>query len=99
MDHREYIWEVLRPHFGHNVEIVVYGSDHNVSLECVDCHEVLIDADNPDFEQSANAYDIVTCVGCGNKFAPETEGMWDGEWLCSEVCKPGEKTDTDQQLT
>ncbi len=42
---------VLLPHLGHTIEVVDYGTDWarddrevvNFSVECVDCHEVLID--------------------------------------------------------
>lgn len=39
----------LLAHVGHNIECVTYGNDDdivNVSLECVDCDEVLLDIDN-----------------------------------------------------
>lgn len=41
----------LRNHAGHAVEIVVYGDEAGVALECLDCNEVLLDFnlydDNP----------------------------------------------------
>lgn len=33
----------LRDHAGHAVEIVVYGDEVGVALECLDCNEVLLD--------------------------------------------------------
>ena len=39
----------LLAHVGHNIECVTYGNNDdivNVSLECVDCDEVLLDFDN-----------------------------------------------------
>jgi phage FluMu protein Com len=39
-------FEKLRFHFGHNIEIVTYGGDWNVSIECTDCNEVLYSVDN-----------------------------------------------------
>lgn len=38
----------LRDHRGHRLEIVVYGIEENVSLECLDCCEVLLDFDSTD---------------------------------------------------
>lgn len=41
----------LKNHAGHAVEIVVYGDEAGVALECLDCNEVLLDFnlydDNP----------------------------------------------------
>ena len=37
----------LKRHQGHNIECVMYGDDVNMSVECVDCHEIIIDYDNP----------------------------------------------------
>ena len=37
----------LLSHVGHNIEVAVYGDNHNVSVECVDCYEVLYSVDNP----------------------------------------------------
>jgi len=42
------LWRLLENHVGHNVEIVAYGdkSDpQDVCLECVDCNEVILDAE------------------------------------------------------
>ena len=47
----------LRPHVGHNVQVVIYSfggkredmipeEEVNVAIECMDCHEVLLDFDN-----------------------------------------------------
>ena len=44
----------LKAHVGHNIEIVTYGltskedDQVNVSIECLDCNEVLIDFDKND---------------------------------------------------
>ena len=41
----------LLSHAGHRIEIVTYGTlddIRNVSIECVDCNEVIVDMDNPD---------------------------------------------------
>lgn len=44
-------FERLRCHVGHNIEIAIYGGDCNVSIECIDCYEVLYSADNPKIEK------------------------------------------------
>lgn len=31
----------LKAHVGHRVEVVTYGKDVNVSVECIDCSAVL----------------------------------------------------------
>ena len=44
----EVLWDALREHLGHNVEIVSYGDRDNpvdICLECTDCHEVVLDAE------------------------------------------------------
>jgi hypothetical protein len=40
-----YEFEKLLSHVGHELECVKYGY-HNVSIECVDCNEVIISIDN-----------------------------------------------------
>ena len=52
-------YEDLRDHIGHRVEVVAYGlqgdvDPRNVAVECVDCCEVLMDFDHPDFEMRIN---------------------------------------------
>jgi hypothetical protein len=39
--------EKLLNHVGHNIEIATYGKDApvNVSIECIDCYEVIYDVD------------------------------------------------------
>ena len=44
-------FDKIKSHFGHNIEIAIYGGDCNVSIECVDCYEVLYSVDNPEIEQ------------------------------------------------
>ena len=41
------MFENLMAHIGHNIEIVTYGMNEpvNVSIECIDCCEVLYSAD------------------------------------------------------
>ena len=44
-------FEKLLSHAGHRIEIVTYGTldcPHNVSIECVDCNEVIVDMDSPE---------------------------------------------------
>lgn len=36
----------LKPHVGHSLQAVTYGTNWNVSIECTDCNEVLVDFDN-----------------------------------------------------
>jgi len=38
-------FEELEEHVGHHVEVVTYGVDANVAIECEDCGEVLLDFD------------------------------------------------------
>ena len=48
MDQNTILWEELKKHIGHDVEIVCYGdkeNPQNISLECNDCSEVIIDAE------------------------------------------------------
>lgn len=42
-----YLWEKLKKHVGHRVGIVTYGDENgpvDVCLECEDCGEVILDA-------------------------------------------------------
>lgn len=42
------LWDILKKHVGHKVNIVSYGSADdpaNISLECEDCGEVILDAE------------------------------------------------------
>ena len=38
------LWELLEPHIGNTIEIVMYG-DENISVEDVDTGEVIFDTD------------------------------------------------------
>ena len=41
-----FMYEEIKRHIGHKIECVSYGRDiENVSIECADCNEVLIDYD------------------------------------------------------
>ncbi len=38
-------------HEGHELEVAVYGDAHSVTIECMDCHTVLIDSEE-DYEEN-----------------------------------------------
>lgn len=43
----ELMWDILKKHKGHHVHIVSYGNQNdsaNISLECEDCGEIVLDA-------------------------------------------------------
>lgn len=42
-----FMFDRLMAHVGHDIEVVTYGGDYNVSIECLDCYEVLYSVDNP----------------------------------------------------
>lgn len=49
-----YMFNKLRPHIGHNIVCVSYGDQDNpadICIECEDCYEVLISAEDYDFEE------------------------------------------------
>ena len=49
MNKDEILWNILKEHIGHNVEIVYYGdkdSPVDICLECTDCNEVILDAED-----------------------------------------------------
>lgn len=39
--------EKLKPHVGHEIVCVVYGENANISIECIQCNEVLFSMDAP----------------------------------------------------
>ena len=44
----------LLEHRGHKIEVATYEKDgviYNVSCECLDCNEVILDYDNPELEE------------------------------------------------
>ena len=44
------MFEKIARHLGHNIEVATYGDPIvNVSVECMDCHEVIVDAENPEW--------------------------------------------------
>jgi hypothetical protein len=41
------MYEKIANHIGHNIEVASYGDPIlNVAVECMDCHEVLVDANS-----------------------------------------------------
>ena len=46
-------FQELLQHLGHDIEVAAYGADPvaNVAVECVTCHVVLVDRNNPDMEE------------------------------------------------
>ena len=49
------MYNILRPHIGHNVVCVAYGKENedpvDICIECEDCNEVLISAEIFDNEE------------------------------------------------
>lgn len=47
---KNYMYEKLRPHIGHNITCVYYGKKNedpvDICIECEDCNEVLISAED-----------------------------------------------------
>lgn len=46
----------LKPHVGHEVMCVVYGENANISIECIQCNEVLFSLDAPDEPHDDGSY-------------------------------------------
>ena len=41
------MYETIANHIGHNIEVASYGDPIlNVAVECMDCYEVIVDADS-----------------------------------------------------
>lgn len=48
MNHNELLWNLLKEHFGHKVEIAIYGDIDNpmsITLEDLDTDTVILDAE------------------------------------------------------
>lgn len=48
MNHNELLWNLLKEHFGHKVEIAIYGDINNpmsITLEDLDTDTVILDAE------------------------------------------------------
>ena len=44
----DFLWDILKRHWGHHLEIALYGDKSNpddVCLECLDCNEIVLDAE------------------------------------------------------
>ena len=41
-------YDDLVPNVDHNVNVVQYGADQNVAIECLTCMEILVDFDRED---------------------------------------------------
>lgn len=39
-------YEDLANHYGHSLNIAIYGKNKNVAIECENCNEILLDFDN-----------------------------------------------------
>jgi len=45
------MFDKIARHIGHNIEVGSYGDPIvNVAVECMDCYEVIVDADNEELE-------------------------------------------------
>ena len=45
------MYEKIARHIGHNIEVASYGDPKvNVAVECMDCYEVIVDADNEEIQ-------------------------------------------------
>ena len=43
LDMENTLFEIMKKHIGHDVQISEYGDMENISLECNDCNEVIVD--------------------------------------------------------
>ena len=78
-------FQQLKVHVGHKIVCVIYGDRDNVAVECNDCHEVLLDYDNPGFDgecpycekRNWNHLEGHTfeCYDCGNTFTVNEMGF------------------------
>ena len=44
------LYEGIKEHLGHNIEVGNYADGTNVAIECLTCYSVLVDADLEDCE-------------------------------------------------
>jgi hypothetical protein len=58
----------LADHYGHSLDVAIYGDQANIAIECENCNEVLIDFDNVDL-------DTVPCYICKNEIDLE-DSVW-----------------------
>lgn len=55
--------EKLKPHVGHEVSCIVYGEYANISIECIQCNEVLFSMDAPSEPYGDGSYPYQTPDG------------------------------------
>lgn len=92
------LWKKLLAHFGHHVEIAVYGDPKNpanVSLECTDCNEVILDAELYTICEGddSGAHNYEKCKGCACYFGEIDDCMYGEPDVPSDApckCKEGE---------
>ena len=51
---KNYMYNRLKPHWGHHIECVYYGDPEDpvdICIECCDCNEVLVSAETEDTEE------------------------------------------------
>jgi hypothetical protein len=58
-----YDFSGLAAHAGHKIECAIYGNNVNAAVECVDCHEVLLDFDKDELPGHDE-----TCIKRDDKF-------------------------------
>lgn len=46
-------------HFGHELEVAVYGDNENVAIECLTCMEVVVDYNQEDDDEQDDEQDDV----------------------------------------
>lgn len=63
-----YMYEKLRNHVGHHIVCVSYGNEENptdICLECEDCGEVLVSAEDYKSEKQNYKYYLAVATGMG----------------------------------
>jgi hypothetical protein len=51
-------YDELAEHYGHKIEIAIYGEGMNVAIECENCSEVLLDFDNDEADTEDGMSDV-----------------------------------------
>lgn len=62
---KNYMYEKLKNHIGHNIVCVAYGdikNPHDICIECEDCNEVLVSAENFDFEENDDMKEVAEAL-------------------------------------
>jgi hypothetical protein len=44
------MYQKIQSHWGHRIDIGDYHNGENLSIECMDCYEIIIDFDRPESE-------------------------------------------------